>query len=58
MLPVFVDSTSQTYNAGLGIDLARQGVDADHMRGLVIPWAILSPVGRGDLVPGIFKVTS
>lgn len=35
------------------VERAREGVDGDHVRGLVVPRAVFPPVARADFVPGV-----
>ena len=36
---------SGAYNAGFGVNFARECIDGDDMVGLVVPWtAVLSPI--------------
>ena len=49
-------SLVRMYNSSSGIHGTRQSVNRDNMGGLVVPWAVLSPVGSGDLLPGVVEV--
>lgn len=42
-------------NAGRRVDVAGEGVDGDDVLRFVVPWAILLPVGRGNLVPRVVE---
>lgn len=44
-----------TYNAGLGVDASRKGVNGDDMRGLVVPWTVFAPVGSRHLLPRVVE---
>lgn len=35
------------------VERARERVDGDHVRGLVVPRAVFPPVARADFVPGV-----
>ncbi|KZL80310.1 hypothetical protein CI238_11057, partial [Colletotrichum incanum] len=37
------------------VDAAADGVDGDYVRRLVVPWAVLAPVGGRDLLPGVVE---
>ncbi|KAI6763757.1 hypothetical protein HG530_007546 [Fusarium avenaceum] len=47
------DETLSAQDAGRGVDFAGEGVDGNDMLRLVVPWAVLCPVGSGHLVPGV-----
>lgn len=42
-------------DAGLGVDVAGEGVDGDDVRGLVVPGTVLAPVGGGDFFPRVVE---
>lgn len=45
-----------THDASIGVDGARDGVDGDYMRRLLIPWAVLPPVGGRNFLPRVVEI--
>lgn len=50
------DESFGAENSSRWIHRARQSVNRDDVGGLVVPWAVLSPVCCGDLLPGVVEV--
>jgi len=49
------DQTFGSEDTCRGVDFAGECVDSDDMLRLVVPGAVLCPVGRGHLVPGVVE---
>jgi len=49
------DEALSAEDAGGGVDLTGDGVDSDNVGALVVPWAVLAPVGGCYLLPGVVK---
>lgn len=48
----------ETHNAGGRVDVARNGVDSDDMRRLLVPGTVFPPVVDGHLVPGVVEIVA
>lgn len=45
----------EAYDAGVGINMARECVDGDDVAGLLVPGTVFLPVCGGDFGPGVVE---